>query len=106
MKVELDGPEEPQWLEIALHSSNPELGNKKIMVSKSLYIEQEDAAQLTEGEEVTMMGYGNIIVGSVTKGEDGVVTRVTGKLNLAGDFKKVRSLECSPRFHFFAMMPL
>lgn len=45
--------------------------------------------QLEEGAEITMMGWGNVIVESITKDDAGVVSEVKAKLHLEGDFKKV-----------------
>ena len=49
-------------------------------------IDQEDA-DLTEGEEVTFMDWGNIIVSKVNK-EGDVVKSVEANLHLEGDFRK------------------
>jgi glutamyl-tRNA synthetase len=52
-------------------------------------LEQEDAALLSVGEEVTLMKWGNAIITGIAKNEDGIVTSVDAKLHLEGDFKKV-----------------
>ena len=49
-------------------------------------IDQEDA-DLTEGEEVTFMDWGNIIVSKVNK-EGDIVKSVEANLHLEGDFRK------------------
>jgi glutamyl-tRNA synthetase len=41
-------------------------------------IDQADAAAISEGEEVTLMDWGNAVVTSITKGVDGKVTAMAG----------------------------
>lgn len=73
-----------------LHQKNPAVGEKKVVVSKHLYIDQADAALVKDGEEVTIMGWGNIILNKIEKDDAGKVVKISAKTNLAGDFKKTK----------------
>ena len=62
----LNGPKEPYTESKPKHKKNPEVGNKRCHFADQVLIDQEDA-DLTEGEEVTFMDWGNIIVSKSTK---------------------------------------
>lgn len=73
--------------ERALHKKNPDVGTKQIWLWNKLIIEQDDAQTLKDGEECTLMDWGNMIVDKIERdGEK--VSQITGHLHLAGDFKK------------------
>ncbi|SCU86357.1 LAMI_0D01728g1_1 [Lachancea mirantina] len=67
------------------HKKNPAVGEKKVIYYEKVLIDQDDADLITEGEEVTFMDWGNVIV--TKKNKDG---SFTGKLHLEGDFKKTK----------------
>lgn len=69
------------------HKKNADLGDKTLLLSCKLLIEQDDANTLAEGEEFTLMDWGNAIVTKLVK-TDGKVTEIAAKLHLAGDFRK------------------
>ena len=73
-----------------LHKKNAELGNKKTHYGPEIYLDQEDAKSLEEGEEVTLMDWGNAFARKIVKNDSGVVTSVDWELHLAGDFKKTK----------------
>lgn len=73
--------------ERALHKKNPDVGTKQVWFGKDLIIAQDDAQTLKEGEELTLMDWGNAVVDKVVKDGDRVA-RVEAHLHLAGDFKK------------------
>jgi len=50
-------------------------------------MEQEDAIQLTEGEEVTLMNWGNVVITQIKKNEEGHVIEIHARLHLQGDFR-------------------
>ncbi|KAI9011069.1 tRNA synthetases class I, catalytic domain-containing protein [Gaertneriomyces semiglobifer] len=77
--------------EMPKHKKNPDVGNKQTTFSGELYLEQEDAKDLTVDEEVTFMDWGNVIVAGIHKDDaTQVVTSIDITLNLAGDFKKTK----------------
>ncbi|KAG2213910.1 hypothetical protein INT47_001179 [Mucor saturninus] len=73
-----------------LHKKNAELGNKKTHYGPKIYLDQEDAKSLEEGEEVTLMDWGNVFVRKIVKDAQGEVTSIDLELHLAGDFKKTK----------------
>ncbi|KAK6498727.1 hypothetical protein TWF481_011302 [Arthrobotrys musiformis] len=70
------------------HKKNPAVGTKKVHYGSKILIDQVDAQSFKQGEEVTLMDWGNAFIESIEKSEDGKVTKLTIKLHLAGDFKK------------------
>ncbi|KAK6458372.1 glutamine-tRNA ligase [Scheffersomyces xylosifermentans] len=82
----LNGPAEPYKEEKPKHKKNPEVGVKNVIYSSNLLIDQEDA-DLVEGEEITFMDWGNVIISKVVK-EGDVVKSIEANLHLEGDFRK------------------
>ncbi|RYF52390.1 MAG: DUF4116 domain-containing protein, partial [Cytophagaceae bacterium] len=55
-------PEAPRTEDKDVHAKNPELGTKKVVFSKRIILEQEDAKSFEDNEEITLMNWGNAIV--------------------------------------------
>ncbi|KAI9337989.1 tRNA synthetases class I, catalytic domain-containing protein [Obelidium mucronatum] len=73
------------------HKKNPEVGTKKTTFSTELYLEFNDAKDLTVGEEVTFMDWGNVIVDKIEWSDDkSFIAMIEIRLNLEGDFKKTK----------------
>ncbi|KZZ93466.1 glutamyl-tRNA synthetase [Ascosphaera apis ARSEF 7405] len=71
------------------HAKNKDLGNKKVVYSRNVLIDQADAATFKEGEEVTFMNWGNVIIRSITKDTTtNAITHIDADLHLEGDVKK------------------
>ena len=76
---------------ILMHKKNESMGVKMTKFSKTIYIEQADAQQMEQYEEITMMDWGNMIVQGIAKCKNELIIEcVTLKLNLAGDVKKTK----------------
>ncbi|WOO84936.1 putative glutamate--tRNA ligase, cytoplasmic [Vanrija pseudolonga] len=71
-----------------LHKKNPEVGEKDLVYSSKLFIEQEDAKSFGDNEEITAMDWGNAFVKEKKLNAAGDVESVVLKLHLEGDFKK------------------
>lgn len=69
------------------HNKNPSVGQKKVVYSGSIVLEQEDAKTFKQDEEITLMNWGNAIVREIKKSGD-TVTELVLDLHLAGDVKK------------------
>ncbi|KAK6523808.1 hypothetical protein TWF281_001776 [Arthrobotrys megalospora] len=69
------------------HKKNPSVGTKKVHYGPKILIDQVDAQSFKQGEEVTLMDWGNAFIETIEKDGD-KVTKLTIKLHLAGDFKK------------------
>ncbi|KAI0835238.1 glutamyl-tRNA synthetase [Hypoxylon sp. FL0890] len=78
-------PAEPRTEEKPLHPKNPKVGTKKVAFSKELIIDQEDAKSFKDGEEITLMQWGNAVVRAVASGDP--ITSITCELNLKGDVR-------------------
>ncbi|KAK6434532.1 glutamate--tRNA ligase [Oleoguttula sp. CCFEE 5521] len=71
-----------------VHAKNAELGKKKVVFSKSVILDQADAASFAQDEEITLMNWGNAYVRKISKSSDGQVESLDLELHLAGDVKK------------------
>ncbi|KAJ2894501.1 glutamate--tRNA ligase, partial [Coemansia aciculifera] len=79
-------PEEPEVRDMLRHKKAPELGTKRTVFSSQLFIDQEDAAELEVGEELTLMDWGNAIVERIERLDDSpVVSALHLRLHLEGD---------------------
>lgn len=54
---------------VPLHPKNAEMGEKVIRVGKEILIERIDAEFLVEGEEITLVEWGNVFVEAINLGE-------------------------------------
>jgi len=76
-----------QRLTVPRHKKNKTLGEKELVRCKTILLSQSDASVLKEGDEITLMDWGNIIISTITK-TGGVVSTIQAHLHLQGDFKK------------------
>ncbi|RKP28054.1 tRNA synthetases class I, catalytic domain-containing protein [Syncephalis pseudoplumigaleata] len=84
----IGAPETPEVRAVLKHKKNPEVGEKQTVYAAEVYLEQADAASFEQGEEITLMDWGNAVVESLER-EDitGIVTGMQLRLNLAGNPK-------------------
>uniref|UniRef100_A0A8C5TWB2 Bifunctional glutamate/proline--tRNA ligase n=1 Tax=Malurus cyaneus samueli TaxID=2593467 RepID=A0A8C5TWB2_9PASS len=76
--------------EVAKHPKNADVGLKPVWYSSRVLIEGADAETLAEGEVVTFINWGNIII---TKLNSGKIVSINAKLNLDNkDFKKTTKI--------------
>ncbi|CAI5707113.1 unnamed protein product [Peronospora effusa] len=75
---------------VARHPKDPSMGNKMVRFCNKLLLERDDVAKFVEGEEVTLMRHGNIIVKKLNKAADGTITSVEAENFPEGDFKKTK----------------
>ncbi|ETE66668.1 Bifunctional aminoacyl-tRNA synthetase [Ophiophagus hannah] len=79
--------------EVAKHPKNAEVGLKPIWYSPKVLIDGADAETLTEGEMVTFINWGNIIITKIHKNPTGKITSMDAKLNLENkDYKKTTKI--------------
>ncbi|KAI9226468.1 MAG: glutamate-tRNA ligase [Piptocephalis tieghemiana] len=76
--------------ELAKHKKNPEVGLKRTYFSPQVFLDQVDAQACQEGEELTLMDWGNVIIQKIIRDVEGKVTGLEGQLHLEGDFKKTK----------------
>merc|ERR1719379_146505 len=85
-----DGPKEPVGKIEKKHPKNDELGERLIMLTKEILLEQEDAEEIAEGEQITLLHWGNAYVDKIKKDKDGKPIELTGHLNLSGNVKDTK----------------
>eukprot|EP01054_Gregarina_sp_Poly1_P000513 Gregarina_sp_Poly_1__512@NODE_1123_length_5018_cov_98_055948_g777_i0_p1_GENE_NODE_1123_length_5018_cov_98_055948_g777_i0NODE_1123_length_5018_cov_98_055948_g777_i0_p1_ORF_typecomplete_len738_score103_82tRNAsynt_1c/PF00749_21/2_1e80tRNAsynt_1c_C/PF03950_18/1_1e34GST_C/PF00043_25/0_00066tRNAsynt_1/PF00133_22/0_11_NODE_1123_length_5018_cov_98_055948_g777_i027634976 len=74
----------------ALHPKNPSLGEVEMCISPIVFVEREDIRECVNGEEITLMRYGNVILDTIDRDASGEVLSVKGHSHLEGDVKKTR----------------
>ncbi|CCD49911.1 similar to glutamyl-tRNA synthetase [Botrytis cinerea T4] len=84
--VVINGPESPYTEDKPKHGKNPKVGMKKVTYSKNLILDQEDVKLFKEGEEITLMNWGNAFVRKING--SGPITDIELELHLEGDVKK------------------
>ncbi|SGZ58913.1 CIC11C00000000688 [Sungouiella intermedia] len=82
-----NGPVEPFSEDKPKHKKNPDVGTKKVIFAKDVLVDQADAQTFAEGEEITFMDWGNVIIKKINK-EGDVVKSIDAELHLEGDFRK------------------
>ncbi|XP_032911023.1 bifunctional glutamate/proline--tRNA ligase isoform X3 [Catharus ustulatus] len=79
--------------EVAKHPKNAEVGLKPVWYSSRVLIEGADAETLAEGEVVTFINWGNIIITKLSRNSSGKIVSIDAKLNLDNkDFKKTTKI--------------
>ncbi|XP_031435623.1 bifunctional glutamate/proline--tRNA ligase isoform X1 [Clupea harengus] len=79
--------------EAAKHPKNAEVGMKAVWYGPKVYVEGADAQTFTEGETVTFINWGNIIISKIHRDGSGAVSSLEGRLNLENtDFKKTTKI--------------
>ncbi|KAK5671642.1 glutamate--tRNA ligase [Batrachochytrium dendrobatidis] len=77
--------------ELLKHKKNADLGVKTTTFGPEIYLEQNDAKDFEQDEEVTLMDWGNAFVKSIRRNpETNQVESVELALHLAGDVKKTK----------------
>ncbi|KAI1078655.1 glutamyl-tRNA synthetase [Whalleya microplaca] len=84
-----EAPAEAYTEDKPLHPKNPAVGTKKVAFSTELVLDQADAKSFKDGEEITLMQWGNAIVRGVppASGDGKPITTLTAELNLKGDVR-------------------
>ncbi|KFQ05838.1 Bifunctional glutamate/proline--tRNA ligase, partial [Leptosomus discolor] len=79
--------------EVAKHPKNADVGLKPVWYGSKVLIEGADAETLTEGEVVTFINWGNIIITKLNRNSSGKIVSIDAKLNLENkDFKKTTKI--------------
>jgi len=86
-----DAPEKPYTRDDVLrYKKDPKLGTKTVTYSNRIYIEGEDAAEIADGEEITLMDWGNCVIDKVVRDASGKITGCEGHLHLEGQAKDTK----------------
>ncbi|XP_060924823.1 bifunctional glutamate/proline--tRNA ligase isoform X2 [Limanda limanda] len=79
--------------EVAKHPKNIEVGMKEVWYGPRVLIEGADAETFSEGEMVTFINWGNLIISKINKAADGKVVSMEARLNLDNkDYKKTTKI--------------
>merc|ERR1719193_575044 len=88
--LKLDGPDQPVCVMDKKHPKNESLGERLIIQSKQVWVEQEDAAAIEQGEQVTLLHWGNCYIDQINRSKDSKVTGMVGRLNIGGNVKDTK----------------
>lgn len=77
-------------LPVARHPKDASKGNKIMRFANQLLLERDDVLAMAEGDEVTLMRHGNIVIEAIVKDASGKVVRVEARDHPTGDFKKTK----------------
>ncbi|XP_009898375.2 bifunctional glutamate/proline--tRNA ligase [Dryobates pubescens] len=79
--------------EVAKHPKNADVGLKPVWYGSRVLIDGADAETLTEGEVVTFINWGNIVITKLSRNASGKIVSIDAKLNLDNkDFKKTTKI--------------
>lgn len=86
------GGEQPKAEELKKpkHAKNAELGEKTYYRNDVFFLDAEDVALLNDGDQVTLMSWGNAYVKNIAKDENGMPITADIELNLSGDVKATK----------------
>lgn len=85
-----NGPEEPFVRIAPRHKKYEGAGKKATTYTKEIWLDGADAAAVSEGEEVTLMDWGNAIIQHVEKDKNGTIIHLSGVLHLEGSVKTTK----------------
>nr|XP_057934786.1 bifunctional glutamate/proline--tRNA ligase isoform X2 [Doryrhamphus excisus] len=79
--------------EVAKHPKNAEVGMKQVWYGPRVLVEGADAETFSEGEVVTFINWGNLIITKINKAADGKVLSMEARLDLDNkDYKKTTKI--------------
>ncbi|XP_072321975.1 bifunctional glutamate/proline--tRNA ligase isoform X2 [Eucyclogobius newberryi] len=79
--------------EVAKHPKNTDVGVKDVWYGPRALVEGADAETFSEGDVVTFINWGNLIITKINKAADGKVASMEARLNLENtDFKKTTKI--------------
>ncbi|XP_053721197.1 bifunctional glutamate/proline--tRNA ligase isoform X1 [Synchiropus splendidus] len=79
--------------EVAKHPKNADVGVKEVWYGPRVLVEGADAETFSEGETVTFINWGNLVITKINKASDGKVLSMEARLNLENkDYKKTTKI--------------
>lgn len=79
--------------EVVKHPKNADVGMKEVWYGPRVLVEGADAETFSEGEMVTFINWGNLIITKINKGAGGKVLSMDARLNLDNkDYKKTTKI--------------
>lgn len=101
-EISIQGVNEPFTKSVLRHKKNPDLGEKIVHYSNKIFIEGEDANLIEQGEEVTLMDWGNCIANKLYRDDDGNVIKIDADLHLEVKYKT--TIGKNKLFNFFVIL--
>lgn len=78
---------------VQIHPQKPEMGMRVMRRYNKLYIDQCDAVTIKEGEEITLLRWGNFVISRIEKDTDGCVTHMHATFDEeATNFSKTKKI--------------
>jgi glutamyl-tRNA synthetase len=88
--VIIDGPKSMELKSLLKHKKNPDIGLKQTAYHKNLLLNLTDVVDVVDGEELTLMDWGNVILTQIQRDARGAIQGLEAKLNLSGDVKSTK----------------
>jgi glutamyl-tRNA synthetase len=86
-----NGPSYPEVVSVAKHKKFPPAGVKATTRTSQIWLDVEDAMSVREGDEVTLMDWGNCIIDKIIKDSTGqYVVSIEARLHLEGSVKSTK----------------
>eukprot|EP01130_Rhizamoeba_saxonica_P001741 TRINITY_DN11597_c0_g1_i1.p1 TRINITY_DN11597_c0_g1~~TRINITY_DN11597_c0_g1_i1.p1 ORF type:complete len:728 (-),score=186.19 TRINITY_DN11597_c0_g1_i1:37-2220(-) len=82
--------------DVDLIRNKPEVGQKVVYRTSEILIDQVDVKSFKDGEEFTLMNWGNAILQKQTVNKEGNFTEIELVTNIGGDFKKTKKITWVP----------
>ena len=70
---------EQSTIEVPNHPKDKTLGVSSVIIGPEVMLERTDAEEIKEGEEITLMRWGNVKVNAIQRTEEGAVKELTGE---------------------------
>jgi glutamyl-tRNA synthetase len=78
---------------VQVHPQKPEMGMRALRKFNCVYLELDDCNTFAEGEEVTLMRWGNFLMDKITKNAQGDVTAIEARFDAhATNFSKTKKI--------------
>ena len=91
VRCHVSGIEKSSSTQKPRHTRNAALGTKTVVYQSEIILEQEDAQSFEEGEEITLMNWGNAIVRDISRDEQtNLIRSMKLDLNLEGNVKTTK----------------
>eukprot|EP01104_Vermistella_antarctica_P013514 TRINITY_DN40_c0_g1_i2.p1 TRINITY_DN40_c0_g1~~TRINITY_DN40_c0_g1_i2.p1 ORF type:complete len:694 (+),score=189.70 TRINITY_DN40_c0_g1_i2:68-2083(+) len=92
VEVRISGvPDAVEETQIPKHRKNADLGQKTLLSGPSIWIDAEDAAVVKEGEEISLLDRGNIVLNKINTDDSKKITSIEATFNPAGSFKTTKT---------------
>lgn len=92
VRINIRGVHSTPWKEDRpRHPKNVDMGSKTVVYASKVLIEQADAVSLTQGEQITLMGWGNVVVEKIPNSSTSIIS-LDASLNLDGDVSKTKKI--------------